>query len=177
MKLRVPSRRVTLVSVGVLAAAALTASGNAAFADAETTPRYAATAASHGAPANQEARNKRVALAFMDLAINQKQPQKAADLYMGTTFIQHNPQNPDGKVAFVAWAQGLITVAPNVKVDVKRALADGDLVMVHSHFTLSATDRGFAVADIFRLKNGRIVEHWDVSQPVPETSANDNTMF
>jgi predicted SnoaL-like aldol condensation-catalyzing enzyme len=113
----------------------------------------------------------------MDLAINQKQPKKAGDLYLGGTSIQHNPQNPDGAAAFVAWAKGLITVAPAVKVDVKQALADGDLVIVHSHFTLSATDRGFAVADIFRLRNARIVEHWDVSQPVPETSANDNTMF
>jgi predicted SnoaL-like aldol condensation-catalyzing enzyme len=113
----------------------------------------------------------------MELAINQKQPQKAAELYMGDPFIQHNPQNADGKEAFVTWANGLIAVAPGVNVDVKRVLGDGDLVMVHSHFTVSATDRGLAVADMFRIKNGKIVEHWDVIQAVPETSANDNTMF
>ncbi|WP_342791211.1 nuclear transport factor 2 family protein [Streptomyces montanus] len=62
-------------------------------------------------------------------------------------------------------------------MDFKRALADGDLVMLHSHVTTSPTDRGTAAADILRLKNGKIVEHWDVLQAVPETSANDNTMF
>jgi predicted SnoaL-like aldol condensation-catalyzing enzyme len=183
MKHRVPGRRVTRLSIGLLATAALTVGGSAALAGADTTPRSSAAAASHGTPAKeearnkQEARNKRIAVAFMDLAINQKQPQKAADLYMGDPFIQHNPQNADGKEAFVTWANGLIAAAPGVNVDVKRVLADGDLVMVHSHFTVSATDRGLAVADMFRIKNGKIVEHWDVIQAVPETSANDNTMF
>ena len=58
-----------------------------------------------------------------------------------------------------------------------RFIADGDLVAVHSHLRLSPETRGTAVVDIFRLENGKIVEHWDALQRVPESSANSNTMF
>ncbi|CAM5692203.1 nuclear transport factor 2 family protein [Streptomyces canus] len=167
------SRRVILVGVGVLTTAALTV-GTTAFAGTETTPKSSAGAATQAA---KEAHNKRTALAFVDLALNQKQPQKAADLYLRDPYIQHNPQIANGKAAFVTWATNFIKAVPDVKVDFKRVLADGDLVMIHSRLTTSATDRGTAVADIVRFKNGKIVEHWDVLQAVPETSANDNTMF
>lgn len=177
MEYRTPSHRVTRLGIVALAATALTVGGTAAFAGSDSAPRSVTRAAAVDSPADRESRNERIAVAFMELAINQQQPQEAADRYMGDTFIQHNPQNPDGSEAFVSWANGLIAVAPDVNVDIKRTLGDGNLVMVHSHFTTSADDRGFAVADLFRLKNGRIVEHWDVLQPVPATSANDNTMF
>jgi predicted SnoaL-like aldol condensation-catalyzing enzyme len=151
--------------------------GPTAFADTHTASKSSAAAAWPATQAAKEARNKRIALAFIDLAFNKKQPQKAADLYVRDPYIQHNPQLANGKAPFVTWATGFINEVPDVKVEVKRALADGDLVMVHSRMTVSATDRGTAAADVFRLKNGKIVEHWDVLQAVPETSANDNTMF
>ena len=66
---------------------------------------------------------------------------------------------------------------PELRVDIKRAIAEDDLVMTHSLLKTSPDDRGTAAADIFRLEDGKIVEHWDVLQPVPETAANDNTMF
>ncbi|BBC35043.1 hypothetical protein SGFS_063370 [Streptomyces graminofaciens] len=66
---------------------------------------------------------------------------------------------------------------PELKFDFKRVIGENDLVVLHYRRTLSATDRGTAVMDIFRFENGKIVEHWDVIQDVPETSANDNTMF
>ena len=66
---------------------------------------------------------------------------------------------------------------PNFRLEVKRLVAEGDLVMMHSHLVRQPGDRGVAVVDIFRLEEGKIVEHWDVSQEVPEKSANNNSMF
>ena len=71
----------------------------------------------------------------------------------------------------------LKTERPDFKADVKRVIAEGDFVVVHSHMTIDANDRGRAAVDIFRLENGKIVEHWDILQQIPETSANSNTMF
>ncbi|HEY5620041.1 MAG TPA: nuclear transport factor 2 family protein [Candidatus Bathyarchaeia archaeon] len=66
---------------------------------------------------------------------------------------------------------------PSLRFDLKRIIAEGDLVTTHSHMTLDPTDHGSAVMDIFRVENGKIVEHWDVSQQIPAQSANNNTMF
>lgn len=174
MNPRVLSRRATLLSVGLGTTAVLTA--GTAFAGPDATPRSSAAAALRGGRPGQEARNKRIVLAFVDLGINQKKPREAADRYLGD-LIQHNPQVADGKEGWVTWATGFVTTFPDANVDFKRFLADGDLVTVHSHFTLSPTDRGLAAIDIFRVDDGKIVEHWDAASPVPETSANDNGMF
>jgi predicted SnoaL-like aldol condensation-catalyzing enzyme len=66
---------------------------------------------------------------------------------------------------------------PAYKGEIKRVIAEGDLVAIHNHVTSGPTDRGRAVVDIFRVENGKVVEHWDVVQDVPAKSANDNTMF
>ncbi|MFC9913251.1 ester cyclase [Streptomyces sp. NPDC127197] len=175
MKRRRLSRRVTLVGVGVLTTAALTV-GTTAFAVTDTAPKKPAAATWPAGQAAKEARNKQIVRAFVDLGINQKKPQEAADRYVGD-LIQHNPNVADGKEGWITWATGFVKAVPDVNVDFKRFLADGDLVTVHTHITLNATDRGLAAMDVFRVKNGKIVEHWDVSTPVPETSANDNGMF
>jgi len=123
-------------------------------------------------------RNKRNVVAFFTLAVNDKQPEQAVADYIGATYIQHNPMAPDGAQAFIDFVRGSSEQFPEMRVDVKRVLADGDLVAVHSHFSFSPEERGNASVDIFRLdEDGKIVEHWDVFQPVPETSANDNGMF
>lgn len=169
-------RIVTLFSVGVVTTAAL-AAGAAASASPAAPATKPAPAPAQGAWAGTEAQNKRTALAFVDMLINQRKPQQAADRYLGPRYIQHNPQIGNGKAALVAWATGFEATFPQLKVAPKRALADGDLVVVHSHMTLFPGDRGTAVTDIVRLEKGKIVEHWDVLQAVPETSANGNTMF
>lgn len=123
-------------------------------------------------------RNKRNVVAFFTRALNAKEPESAAAEYLGASYIQHNPGAADGAAAFTALVRELNGQFPELLLDVKRVIAEGDLVAVHSHLTLTPGDRGDAVVDLFRLdRDGRIVEHWDVVQPVPEASANGNGMF
>ena len=122
-------------------------------------------------------RNKQTVIAFYTRAFNDKQPADAVAEYVGSEYIQHNPDTPDGAEAFINSTTRLIAKFPQVSVEIKRVVAEGDLVVAHNLVKLAPEDRGMAGADIFRLRDGKIVEHWDVRQPVPETAANDNTMF
>ena len=120
--------------------------------------------------------NKKTVIAFYDAAINDKDF-AAASAYLGDKYIQHNPlaaDGPEGLQAFLEFASANLS---GFKVEFKRVLADGDFVIVHAHATNGPDDRGSAVMDIFRLENGKVVEHWDVIQAIPETARNDNTMF
>jgi predicted SnoaL-like aldol condensation-catalyzing enzyme len=101
----------------------------------------------------------------------------AAERLLSEDYVQHNPQVPTGRAGFMDAFRGFLSAYPGLRVEVKRVLVDGDLVAVHAHWTLGAGDRGSAVVDIFRVRGGRIVEHWDVVQAVPERAANPNTMF
>lgn len=122
-------------------------------------------------------RNKETVLAYYNLAFNEKQPAQAVAKYLGSKYTQHNPDAPDGPDAFIEFVSGFASQFPKSSLDIKRAIAEGDLVVTHSLLKTSPEDRGTAAADIFRLEGGKVVEHWDVLQPVPETAANDNTMF
>ncbi|MGD0750756.1 MAG: nuclear transport factor 2 family protein [Anaerolineales bacterium] len=117
------------------------------------------------------------ALNFLDLAFNQKKVDAALQQYLEEPYIQHNPQVPTGIEAARVGLKAMLTAMPGFHYDFNRVLVDGDLVAVYSHVTTGTGDRGNAVVDIFRAVNGRFIEHWDVIQPVPETSANNNTMF
>ena len=120
--------------------------------------------------------NKRTVLAFYDAALNRSDIDEAA-AYFGPQFIQHNPRNRDGVEGFRGLLQDLKKQFPGVRADVKRAFADGDFVILHVHVKLQPQELGLAIVEIFRLEHGKIVEHWDVRQPVPETPANTNGMF
>ena len=122
-------------------------------------------------------KNKAVVLGLNDLAFVQHQPEAAVAKYLGSHYTQHNPQAADGGEAFIGFVHYFTTAFPNFRLEVKRLVAEGDLVMMHSHLVRQPGERGVAVVDIFRLEDGRIVEHWDVTQEVPEKSANNNTMF
>ena len=121
--------------------------------------------------------NKRAVVAFFTRAFNDHEPDDAVAKYVGSQYIQHNPDTPDGPAAFAESTKKLIAKCPEVSVEIKRVIAEGNLVVTHDLVRLAPGDRGLAGIDIFRLEDGRIVEHWDARQPVPEKMANGNTMF
>ena len=121
--------------------------------------------------------NKQTVLAYLITAFNEKKPAEAVEKYGGSHYIQHNPQAPDGFEAFVQFVGGFLEQFPQLSLDIKRAVAEGDMVVSHSLLKTSPEDRGTAVADFFRLEDGKVVEHWDVMQPIPESAAIEHPMF
>jgi predicted SnoaL-like aldol condensation-catalyzing enzyme len=118
-----------------------------------------------------------VVLETIELVFGRRQVQEAAMKYVAEDFVQHSPEWPTGRDAWVAMISEVLERMPTAEFTVKRVIAKDDLVVTHSHMKPTKDDRGFAVADIFRIVDGRIAEHWDVIQPVPEQAMNSNTMF
>ncbi|MDE1146588.1 MAG: nuclear transport factor 2 family protein [Azospirillaceae bacterium] len=148
----------------------------------------AASSTSKQPPANQEAgatstripdaraegeANRQTVLDFYDAFFN-KHDLSAADRYVAQDFKAHDPGMADGRHALQDTYAEIFQRSPQAKVEVVRSVAQGDLVMLHVHSIPTPGDRGDAVVDIFRVADGKIVEHWRVSQPVPATANGDD---
>jgi predicted SnoaL-like aldol condensation-catalyzing enzyme len=127
------------------------------------------------ADAQQEA-NRKAVLEFYEKGLNQKDAD-AAIAYMGNRYVQHNPNAADGPEGFRKFIGFLKEKFPNSKSEIKRSFVDGDYVILHVHAVREPGTRGNAIIDIFKLENGKIVEHWDTVQAIPENPANNNGMF
>lgn len=120
--------------------------------------------------------NKQTVVAFYEAALNNKDF-AAASRYLGPSYTQHNPHAADGVQGFRDFIAYLKEKVPNSHSEITQVFADGDFVILHVHKTSGPGDRGVAIVDIFRLARGKIVEHWDVTQDIPERTVSGNPMF
>ena len=119
---------------------------------------------------------------FIEVFYNQNRLTDGFRAWVHPDYIQHDPNAPTGRDGTIAVLADHMAAHPHMTHDVKRVIygepdKDGTLVVVHYHFRRRPDDRGLAVADIYRIKDGYLVEHWDILQPIPETAKNDNGMF
>ncbi|MFC4113262.1 ester cyclase [Nonomuraea zeae] len=120
--------------------------------------------------------NKKAVMEFYETAFNRKDADAVTAL-VGDPYIQHNPQIGDGVAGLQARLRQLASAFPDLRVQVKRMVAEGDYVSAHVHAVRVPGQRGVAIMDVFRLEDGKLVEHWDVMQDIPEQSQNPNGMF
>ena len=129
------------------------------------------------APVNNVEANKKLVLDMVQTLFVEHKVDEAIDKYFDPGYIQHNPIAGNGAETIRTLFKGFYQNLPTATYVVKRIICEGDLCAVHSNSKLNADERGSAVVDIFRIANGKLAEHWDVIQAVPEKSANTNTMF
>ena len=121
-------------------------------------------------------KNKENAIAFYRMSY-EGNPSKAVDLFVGQEYIQHNTLVADGKQPFIDYFNRMQIEFPNKSIEFVRAIAEGELVALHTHQTWPSGEE-YVTMDFFRFdENEKIVEHWDSMQQIPETSAHNNNMY
>jgi len=124
----------------------------------------------------EKEKNKKMVVDFYNEVFN-KHNIDIIPKYVSEDYKQYNPFVADGRKAFMDFFKEDFVKNPNSSAEIKRVVAEGDTVALHVHSRANSKDKGVAIVDIFRIKNGKIVEHWDVIQEIPNEAANDNTMF
>lgn len=120
--------------------------------------------------------NKKNAIDFYRLAYNGS-PREGVEKYVGADYIQHNPLVGNGKEPFIEYFERMYAEYPNKSIEFVRATAEGDLVALHTHQTWPNNEE-YVTMDFFRFDdNGKIIEHWDAMQEIPDETANGNTMY
>jgi predicted SnoaL-like aldol condensation-catalyzing enzyme len=120
-----------------------------------------------------------IVLAFYEAALNEKDVDKTKQ-YLSDTYVQHNPHVPDGPEGLFRFIRFRRDRYPGARNEVKRVMADGDLVALHVHSVVVPGTPGRQIVDIFRVEDGKVVEHWDVIQEIPVElfpPINDNGLF
>ena len=135
----------------------------------------AGTAIAQNRDVKTEEANKKMVMTFYQ-AFFGDHDMGALEKYLSPGYIQHNPGLPDGRDALANMAKGMFANAPKSKVDVRKVAADGDMVWLHVRGQFGPGPAS-SVVDIFRVKDGKIVEHWDTIQAIPDKSANAHPMF
>lgn len=120
---------------------------------------------------------KEVVTQFMTRFYVEKKVREAFETWVDPGYVQHNPVAATGREAAIKFLEPFFAQHPDIQYSIKRIIADGNLVAVHSHGKFGKDDRGVAVIDILRVDGCKVMEHWDVVQPVPENFANSNGMF
>ncbi|PEQ42817.1 pyruvate kinase [Bacillus cereus] len=124
----------------------------------------------------EKEKNKKMVVDFYNEVFN-KHNIDIIPKYVSEDYKQHNPFVADGRKAFMDFFKEDFVKNPNSSAEMKRVVAEGDTVALHVHSRTNSQDKGVAIVDIFRIKDGKIVEHWDVIQEIPNEAANNNTMF
>jgi predicted SnoaL-like aldol condensation-catalyzing enzyme len=120
--------------------------------------------------------NKKNAIAFYKMAY-EGDPASAVDQYVGTEYVQHNPDVADGTSGFIAYFERMQKEYPDKSIEFVRCIGEGNLVALHTHQTWPDNDQ-YVTMDFFRFDDeGKICEHWDAIQQIPDRSANLNTMY
>ncbi len=120
--------------------------------------------------------NKRNAIAFYRTAYLGN-PKLAIEMYVGKEYLQHNPAVANGTQGFIDYFERMQKEYPEKSIEFVRCIAEGDLVAIHTHQVWPGNDQ-YVTMDFFRFDtNGKICEHWDAIQQIPEKSENPNTMY
>jgi predicted SnoaL-like aldol condensation-catalyzing enzyme len=127
--------------------------------------------------ANVQEKNKEIVLAFYREAHFDGDVDGAIARYVGNTYIQHTAAAEDGVEGLRNYINFFLKAFPNAKGDIRRVIADGDIVAVHAHWNNLVSKNGDVGVDFFRVQDGKLVEHWDVMQAIPDASKNENTVY